>query len=101
MLLRNPPRRFVRPVGRTAKLLGMVQVVCASSECPSCFACSACCALIARCSSVVFLILLATGQRKGFAMDFVHAARLCAFLCLQAAQLLPSTSAAPPCLQSA
>lgn len=34
MLLRNPPRRFVRPVGRTAKLLGMVQVVCTSSECP-------------------------------------------------------------------
>lgn len=33
VLLRNPPRRFVRPVQRTQKLLGMVQVLCASSEC--------------------------------------------------------------------
>ena len=32
VLLRNPPRRFVRPVRRTQKLLGMVQVLCASSE---------------------------------------------------------------------
>lgn len=32
VLLRNPPRRFVRPVHRTQKLLGMVQVLCASSE---------------------------------------------------------------------
>lgn len=32
VLLRNPPRRFVRPVQRTQKLLGMVQVLCASSE---------------------------------------------------------------------
>ncbi|KAI7840595.1 hypothetical protein COHA_005745 [Chlorella ohadii] len=30
VLLRNPPRRFVRPVQRTQKLLGMVQVLCAS-----------------------------------------------------------------------
>ena len=32
VLLRNPPRRFVRPVQRTQKLLGMVQVLCTSSE---------------------------------------------------------------------
>jgi hypothetical protein len=32
MLLRNPPRRFVRAVQRTPKLLGMVQVVSAASE---------------------------------------------------------------------
>jgi hypothetical protein len=32
LLLRNPPRRFVRPVGRTLKLAGITQVVCVASE---------------------------------------------------------------------
>ena len=32
LLLRNPPREFVRPLGRTPKLRGMMQVVFAASE---------------------------------------------------------------------
>lgn len=32
LLLRNPPRRFVRPRGRTLKLAGITQVVCVASE---------------------------------------------------------------------
>lgn len=39
VLLRNPPRRFVRPVHRTQKLLGMVQVLCASIGLTAMFYC--------------------------------------------------------------
>lgn len=47
VLLRRPQRRFVAPARRTPKLLGMVQVVCASSE--SALACGMCCFCIAAC----------------------------------------------------
>lgn len=54
MVLRYPARRFVRPAGRTQKLLGMVQVLCVAREsAPLAFAPTLALATTWHCLSVV------------------------------------------------